>query len=402
MDIKAFAKSPSGRLIQTVRDYHAYIPNPLPASLEGLGIRLDTSLLRLVGEAHSALGRLSGIGLIVPNPDFLVIPYIKLEAVASSRIEGTQASLSELFYFEAASQEVPRNPDLLEVANYVAALKSGLERLKKLPLSLRLVRELHISLMAGVRGGGSDRTSGEFRRSQNWIGAPGCQLKDATYVPPPNEEMTQALGEWEQFLHVRHEMPTLIQAALIHYQFEAIHPFLDGNGRIGRLLITLFLCERGELPQPLLYLSAYFERYRGEYYERLLAVSRDGDWNGWLRFFLQGVTAQSEHAYESAKRIIERLTAYREILQSHNAPSSVLRLLEMVFTSPYVTARQVSAQLDITFPTAQKAIDALSETGILSEITGYQRNRIYVARELLQVLAENEPIYEPKHNDQQR
>lgn len=391
MDIERFAQSPAGLVVHTPNRYAAFVPNPLPPELEPISL----DLLKLVSEAERALGRLSGIGYLVPNPDFLVIPYTRLEALASSRIEGTQASLSELFYFEAASDRPAPSDDILEVRNHITALNYGIERLKTLPLSLRLVREIHQKLMDDARGGTPDKTPGEFRRSQNWIGPPGCTLSEATFVPPPPDRLPEALGAWEKFSHVHDRLPLLIQCALIHYQFEAIHPFLDGNGRVGRLLITLFLCERGALPDPLLYLSAFFERHRQEYYERLLAVSRDGAWHAWLEFFLRGVIEQSAHAIDSARRIVDQRERYRQALHSRRASASVLSLLDLVFVSPYLTAQKVSAQLDISFNTAHTAIKKLVISGILEEVTGQQRNRVYVAHDLLHLFSENEPPHRP-------
>ncbi len=391
MDIKTFKNSPSGRIVRTPNRYDAYVPDPLSPD----SVPIDRQLFRLVADAERALGRLAGIGYLVPNPDFLIMPYMRLEAVASSRIEGTQASLSELFYFEAASEYVRPTDDIVEVRNYLTALRYGIERLKTLPLSLRLVRELHEKLMAGARGGTTHNTPGEFRRSQNWIGPAGCSLNDAVFVPPPPDELMRVLGEWELFLHQRDELPLLVQCALMHYQFETIHPFLDGNGRIGRLLIVLLLCERGALLEPLLYLSAFFEHYRDEYYNRLLAVSRDGDWIGWLTFFLRGVIQQSEHAITVARHIVDKREEYRRLLQADRASASVLDTLEHVFTQPYLTIQHISKRQDITFNTAKRAISQLERLGIVEEITGQQRNRIYMSRQLLMLLSESEPIYQP-------
>ncbi len=389
MDVDAFKNSRTGRLVRTPRNYDAFIPNPLPRSIEPV----DGKLLRLATDAERTLGKLSGIGYLVPNPDFLVIPYTRLEAVASSRIEGTQASLSELFYYDAAPEKPKPTDDIVEVKNYLAALNHGLDRLNSLPLSLRLVKELHSHLMDKVRGGTPDKTPGEFRRSQNWIG--GYNLNDATYVPPPPEQLLNTLDDWEKFLHERDALPLLIQCAMMHYQFEAIHPFLDGNGRVGRLLITLFLCERKALPYPLLYLSAYFEKYRKEYYSRLLAVGQDSDWDGWLKFFLHGVIVQSEHAITSAKLIIDQREQYRQMLQNERASAVLLRLLDFIFTNPYLSIAQVAKHFNVSFPTAQRAVNQLQKLKILEEITGKKRHRFYVARQLLELLTENEPIYKP-------
>lgn len=376
--------------MKSPRDYYYFLPNKLPPRIQGSDINL-----RLLSDADRTLGRLAGLGYTVPNPRFLVIPYTRLEAVASSRIEGTQASLSELFYFEAASSQKMPTVDLVEVKNYLDALFYGLDRIKSLPLSLRLVRELHQHLMTGVRGGTPDMTPGEFRRSQNWIGPAGCNLNEARYVPPTHESLMALLGNWELFLHEEADLPVLIQCAIMHYQFEAIHPFLDGNGRIGRLLISLFLIEKEVLPQPLLYLSQYFERHRAEYYDRLFAISERGDWAGWFRFFLQAVAAQSQHATESARRIIDTREKYRLQLQSDNKTRGYTGLIDFIFVAPYFSLSQAQEALNSSYNTAKKAVGILENMGLVEEITGQTRNRIYVARELLNLLAENEPVYKP-------
>ena len=275
-----------GHTLQCPEGYVAYIPNPLPPPLTWTG-----KITRALSDADLLLGRLSGEGRRLPNPHLLIRPFVKREAVFSSRIEGTRATLGELLALEAGAM-VDRSPDdLREVGNYVVALEYGVKRLKQLPLSLRLVKELHEKLMKGVRG--EIATPGEFRRSQNWIGAPGSTLTNATYIPPPPSELMSCLGEWEKFLHDR-SLPPLVQAALMHSQFEAIHPFLDGNSRVGRLLITLFLVERGLLPTPLLYLSAFFEATKRDYYDRLQAVTERGEWSAWIEYFLNGVARQAE------------------------------------------------------------------------------------------------------------
>lgn len=383
-------------MILTPRRYHAFVPNPLPREIKFR----SPDFLKLVADAERILGRLSGIGYLVPNPDFLVIPYTRLEAVASSRIEGTQASLSELFFFEADTEKPAPTSDVREVRNYVSALNDGIALLDKLPLSLRLIREVHARLMKGVRGGSSDKTPGVFRASQNWIGGYGFNLEEATYVPPPPEDLMTVLGDWEKFLNEKNtNLPLLVQCALLHYQFEAIHPFLDGNGRIGRLMIILFLIERQALPHPLLYLSHYFERNRQEYYDLLLRVSQLGDWESWVKFFLKGVILQGEHAIGSAKRIIDQREKYRRELQMGKASASVLALLDLVFINPYLDIQLAAGRLGISYPTSQKAIYRLEDAGILEEITGQQRGRIYVARQLLRLLDENEPIYTPKNGN---
>jgi Fic family protein len=330
----------------------------------------------------------------MPNPHLLVAPYVRREAVLSSRIEGTQASLGDLFFFEAALAEPPRMPDVREVYNYVRALEYGLARLKELSLSLCLVREIHARLMEGVRG--AHATPGEFRRSQNWIGPPGCTLNGATFVPPPVHEMEEAMGVWEKYLYSEPLEPPLVQCALMHDQFEAIHPFVDGNGRVGRLLITFFLCERGHLPQPLLYLSAFFERYRDEYYRRLLAVSQEGDWPGWIAFFLRGVGEQASDAVQTAQRILDLHSAYRQRIQGRRSPGPTLSILDDLFMNPYVTVTGARKKHGVNFHTAQAAIDLLLEAGILREVTGRKRNRIYCAEELLRMIeGESTPSRRP-------
>ena len=319
-----------------------------------------------------------------------------MEAIASSRIEGTQASLSELFYFEAATESPKPSVDVLEVNNYRKALDYGINRLNELPLSLRLIREIHEILMTGVRGGTPDKTPGRFRTSQNWIGGYGFNLDAATFVPPPPDRLMEVLGDWEIFLNQRNtELPLLIQCAMMHYQFETIHPFLDGNGRVGRLLISLFLHERKALPYPLLYLSSYFERHQDEYYDRLLAVSQKGQWEQWIAFFLKGVVTQGERAIESARKLVDRREQYRNTLYEMKATAPAIRLLDMIFTLYIVSNRTVVERLKVSFPTAQKAIEQLIKIGALEPFTGKQRNRFYIASQLLQSLEETMSMSDP-------
>lgn len=380
MNIEDYRDSPTGTVRKTLQGYWTFIPNPLPPALT-----YTPDLVALLSDADRALGTLAGLGRMLPNPNLLVVPYIRREAVLSSRIEGTQTALSDLFFFEASRIVPPRAPDVQEVINYVRAMTYGLERLRELPLSLRLVCEIHGQLMEGVRG--QERTPGEFRRSQNWIGPPGCTLNDATYVPPPPQpEMWELLDNWEKFLHAPAPMPPLIQCAVMHHQFESIHPFLDGNGRVGRLLIILLLCERGHLPQPLLYLSAFFERHRDQYYEWLQVVRKRGDWDGWLRFFLRGVVTQSNDAVDCAQRILSVRETYRQRLQEARASTAALTLLDELFLNPYVTAQRTLERLRVSFLTAQNTIRRLEEAGIVREITGQQRNRVYCAIDLLRVI----------------
>ncbi len=381
MDIERFRNSPTGRLIKTAENYWAFVPNPLPpAHLD----RFSAEFVRILSEADRGIGALRALSKLIPNPNLLVTPYIRKEAVQSSKIEGTQASLSDIFYYEV-SKEKPKHADVLEVLNYVQAMNYGLSRLKELPLSLRLVREIHLKLMEGIRG--EKMKPGEFRNSQNWVGPLGYSLADATYVPPPVPEMKEALGQWEKFLHANDSIVPLVKCALVHYQFEAIHPFLDGNGRVGRLLITFYLYERGYLEHPILYLSDFFERHRDEYYDLLLGVSREGNWDAWLKYFICGVAEQSKIAEETGYKILNLQKRYRQQLQKESVSTPVFQLLDMLFLNPFVSLPGVSDYLKITWPTAKAAVDRLVRLGILKEVSGRKRSRIYCAGELLNILA---------------
>lgn len=328
---------------------------------------------------------MSGEGARLPNPHILMRPFVRREAVLSSRIEGTQATLGELLAAEAGAV-VERSPeDLREVGNYVVALEYGLKRLESLPLSLRLVREVHEKLMSGVRGGYA--TPGEFRRTQNWIGRPGELLANARYVPPPPDALGEALGNWEKFLHER-MLPPLVHVALAHYQFEAIHPFLDGNGRIGRLLVTLELCQRGILPGPLLYLSAFFEATRNEYYSGLLRVSEEGDWEGWLRYFLSGMARQSEDSLSRAERINQCLAGWRSELRGKGRAGIALRMIDMLGANPFITPRGAEGELGVAYNTVARAIRQLEGFGIIQAVGDARRGRVYCARSVLDILEE--------------
>ena len=300
----------------------------------------------------------------------------------SSRIEGTQSSLSDLLLFEAT--QVEKRGDVKEVQNYVRAMEYGLKRLNELPLSLRFIRELHGILMEGVRG--EHATPGEFRQSQNWIGAAGATLNEATFVPPPIPEMQECLGQLEKFLHSDSRLPPLVQAAMVHYQFETIHPFLDGNGRIGRLLVTLLLCQKNVLTKPLLYLSAFFEQHRPEYYDLLLKVSQMGAWREWLEFFLKAVTEQSEDAVSRSRRLLELLRGYSQIAREKHLPPTAGQLVELIFMKPVMNAKTAQEFLKVSYPSAQNAISSLEKAGILTEITGRRRDKAYAANEILKAL----------------
>ena len=338
---------------------------------------IDGEMWNLLSIADRALGRLDGSTEALPNPDLFVFMYVRKEAVLSSQIEGTQASLIDVLEFESQSLE-PNNPqDVEEVVNYIAAINHGLALLKELPVSLRLLKEIHEKLMQGVRG--SEREPGEFRRSQNWIGPNGCSLKDATYVPPPPHEMMLALGEWENFLHDNEPLPALIKIGLAHAQFETIHPFLDGNGRAGRLLITFLLCEQEILHYPLLYISYYFKKYRSEYYDRLQAVRDRGDWEGWLKFFLRAVASVAQEAALTARGIVVMKEEHRQLLQERmgQRAGNSLVLLESLYFRPVFTIDHVKSVTGLTYTNANMLVRDLCEVGVLTEITGQKRNRAF-------------------------
>ncbi|MBA2277951.1 MAG: Fic family protein [Chloroflexia bacterium] len=364
--------SRTGRYVQQPAGYRAFIPAPLPPDPP---VHLDQSGTSLLSRADQAIGRLDGIAEILPNPDLFLAMYVRREAVDSSQIEGTQSTLEDVLAFELDPRTRDLPDDVEEVVNYVRAMNYGLDRLGSLPLSLRLIREIHAKLLQGVRG--ADRTPGEFRTSQNWIGLGRVPLARATFVPPPVHEMTQALANFEQFLHESRDLPALVQCGLAHVQFETIHPFLDGNGRVGRLLITFLLVHQGILHRPLLYLSTYLKYHHAEYYDRLMAVRNEGNWEGWLRFFLRGVAETAEEATETARAIVRLREEHRSLLQEFGLGSNELRLLDVLFQRPLVNIKLVSSLLDVAHATASRLLDRLAGLGFVDEITGRQRDRVY-------------------------
>jgi Fic family protein len=372
MQRSAASRDRAGRFVRQVEGYSAFIPNPLPPDPP---LELDAGLLGLLEEAVSQLGRLDGVAKVIPDPDFFVGMYVRREAVLSSQIEGTQSTLEDLLEKELAPEDSDPLSDVLDLVNYVQAMNFGLERIKTLPLSLRLIREIHGELLRDGRG--SAATPGEFRRSQNWIGPPGASLAQATFVPPPVADMKHALHGFERFLHDDGHYPTLIEVGLAHAQFETIHPFLDGNGRVGRLLNTFLLVHRGMLRQPLLYLSHYFKVHRTEYYDRLTAIRRDGDWEGWIRFFLGGVLQTAREATETAERLFELREAHRGAIIENNLGQNGLKLLSHLFQQPLVNINRVASLTDSTFPTASRLVSNFEKMGLLHEITGQKRSRMF-------------------------
>lgn len=370
--------SRSGHYAMQPSGYRAFVPNPLPPEPS---LAFTPELMGLLSEADRKLGRLDGVTQVLPNPDLFVSMYVKKEALLSSQIEGTQASLQDVL----AIEESRLNDDTLEVANYIEAMDYGLDRLREFPLSLRLIREIHARLLATGRG--SERTPGEFRHSQNWIGAQGCTLGDAAYVPPALEDMHQALGDLETFFYSNLEMPTLVKIGLIHAQFETIHPFLDGNGRMGRLLIAFWLCNEGILSKPVLYLSYFFKRNRQEYYDRLMDVRHKGAWEEWLAFFLRGIAQTSDEGVASAKRIIALQGECVHRINEERLSANHAALLDYLFESPYVTKRKVANALSVSEPTAKNVIDNLCRLGILKDAAPHaQRSKRYVFRPYLDIL----------------
>ena len=362
----------SGRYIAQPTGYRAFIPAPLPPQPP---IDLDAELVALLSRADQAIGRLDGVAETLPNPDLFVAMYVRREAVESSQIEGTQSTLEDVLAFELDPEARNLPDDVGEVVNYVRAMNHGLARMETFPLSLRLIREIHAELLRDVRG--AERMPGEFRTSQNWIGPGGATLSNATFVPPPVHEMQAALSNFEQYLHASAGTPALIQCALAHVQFETIHPFLDGNRRVGRLLITFLLVQRGVLRQPLLYLSAYLKFHRAEYYDRLMAVRNDGMWEAWLEFFLRGVAETAEEATLTARRIVRLREEHRVILHANGLGNSESRLLDLLFQNPVVNIALVASRLDVTDVTANRALERLRNLGLIDEITGQRRHRRY-------------------------
>jgi len=379
----------AGRLVRQRSGYSAFIPAPLPPQPP---VALSGTLQTLLSKADRELGRLDGSIQTLPNPDLFVLMYVRKEAVLSSQIEGTQSSLQDLLAAEAKvfAREGPR--DVAEVVNYVKAMNHGLGRLAKLPVSVRLIREIHEKLITGARG--STLAPGELRRSQNWIGPAGCTLAEAAFVPPPPEDVPEALAALERFLHQDDDIPLLVKIGLAHVQFETIHPFLDGNGRIGRLLITFLLCERGVLQKPVLYLSYHFKRHRQAYYDHLQAVRDAGDWEGWLAFFLRGIAEVSAQATETARRILELREGHRALIAEHlgRAAGNGHRVLERLYERPIISVKEVRTITGTSNPAANQLVQKLTKHGVLSEITGQKRNRRFRYEAYVRLFEEPESL----------
>jgi Fic family protein len=379
----------AGRYQQQPTGYRAFIPAALPPNPP---VRLDGRLPTLLSRADLALGRLDGSIQTLPNPDLFVFMYVRKEAVLSSQIEGTQSSLQDLLSAEAKLFAPERPRDVAEVVNYVSAMNYGLARLKDLPVSVRLIREVHERLLINVRG--SHLTPGELRRSQNWIGPGGCTLEEAIFVPPPPEVVPEALGDLERFIHERAGLPLLIKIGLAHAQFETIHPFLDGNGRVGRLLITLLLCQNGILQKPVLYLSHFFKRHRQMYYELLQATREQGSFEEWLEFFLTGIAEVSTEATITARRILSLREQNRIVIADRlgRAAGNGHRVIEYLFEHPIVSVNEVRNLIGITYPAANQLVERLVDIGILAEITRRSRNRRFRYDPYIGLFSEEQPL----------
>lgn len=364
----------AGRYVRQTAHYSAFIPAPLPPRPP---IAWDDELHTLLSRADRALGRLDGSIQTLPDADLFVFMYVRKEAVLSSQIEGTQSSLNDLLEAEAAINDARHPRDVDEVLNYVDAMNHGLARLSELPVSVRLIREIHHRLLDGVRG--NQASPGDIRRSQNWIGPGGSTLNEAVFVPPPPHEVEGLLSDLEKFIHADGRIPPLVKIGLIHAQFETIHPFLDGNGRVGRLLITFLLCQAEILIKPVLYLSYYFKRHRTRYYELLQAVRDRGEWEEWIKFFLEGVATVSLEATDTARAIVARREEDRRRITDGfgRAAGNGLRILESLYRSPFVSVSQVRERLGITFESARSLVQRFVDADLLVEITGQERYRVY-------------------------
>lgn len=374
---------PFGRMAKNRDGHFTFIPRNLPPK-----INYDESLTSLISEASIQLGNLSGIGKLMPNPHLLIRPYLKREAVLSSKIEGTQASIMDVFRFEAG--EVEKDSEAkrtIEVVNYVRALNECLDAVGRgTQIDLQMIANAHKQLMRGVRG--QELEPGKFRTMQNWIGVEGTMIEDATYVPPAPEHLGDLLAALEKFIQKPPgRISVLVQCAMVHYQFEAIHPFSDGNGRIGRLLIPLLLAQRKVLELPLLYISAYIERNKQEYYSLLLRVSQESAWEEWIRFFLHGVITQAGDAVSNIQRLMALKATYDQRLRAKKASGSMTRLADFLFSNPVITVPGAKKYLDITYPPAKRAIESLKEMGILAESNDKERGKMFVAKEILDILS---------------
>ena len=375
-------KNRGGSSIQQPSGYKAFIPTNLPPNPF---LKVEGALLQKLSRASLLLARLDGLAYTLPNHELFLSMYAKKEALLSAQIEGTEATFDNVLEFESGVS-VANSQDVAEVVSYIKALHYGIERLKTVPLSVRLIKELHAIILSPERD--VHKTPGEFRRSQNWIGSAGATLNNAAFVPPPADVAMRAMSELEKYMHSKSLLPELIDCALVHYQFETIHPFLDGNGRVGRLLITFFLYAKGVAERPLLYLSYYFKQNRQEYYDRLRMVSTTGDYEQWVNFFLDAVIATSEIAIATTKKILLLQEEDKKKLYDRESSISVLKLLDQFFVTPIMTSQMVAEKLQVTAPTANRFLAKLVELNILQEITGQKRDKRYRYARYIDILSE--------------
>ncbi|MBS3074682.1 Fic family protein [Candidatus Pacearchaeota archaeon] len=375
-------KGAFGKIVETQDSEHgkykAFIPNKLPPKVE-----YTSQVVLALSKADSTLSKLSGAGLLLPNPDLLIIPYLKKEALSSSRIEGTRISLSDYFLSEAKGIK-KNDAEATEVLNYVEAINYGLEKIKEEQITVELIKEMHKILLSNVRG--NELLPGNFRPVQNWIGPPNTKIQEATFVPPPKEEVENLVKELIEYLNFYDEMPLLIRCALMHYQFETIHPFCDGNGRIGRTLITLYLCKKNKISKPLLYASDYFEKHRREYYDLLLNTNKSGKFEEWIKFFLEAIKVQSEDALDRTIKIQNLREEYRKKIIKEKQANNLIKVMDNLFFNPYTTINQISAQLKVTYPTAKKIVDQFIKLGILKETKQKEREKLFVGHEILNII----------------
>lgn len=358
--------------------YNAFVPNRLPPKID-----YTPQLVLALSKADSTLSKLSGAGLLLPNPDLLILPYLKKEALSSSRIEGTRISLSDYFLSEAKGIR-KEDVEETEIGNYLKAINYALEKIKSDPIDLFLLKKMHKILMNDVRG--NELLPGEFRPVQNWIGPPNTKIKDATFVTPPQEEIERLVQELVDYMNISDDLPLLIKCALIHYQFETIHPFCDGNGRIGRTLITLYLCKTNKISKPLLYASDYFEKYRREYYEILLMTNKTGKFEDWIKFFLTAIKVQSEDALDRTIRIQNLREDYRKRILNQKQANDLIKVVDSLFINPFIQINLIAEKLNISYPTAKKLVDGLIRLQILNPLKGRERNRLFVAHEILNII----------------
>ena len=361
----------SGEFVIQPGGHRVFIPKPLPPDPP---LVIDGEMQALLSKADRALGRLDGSIRTLPNPDLFIFMYVRKEAVLSSQIEGTQSSLNDILEVEAEIFDSQRPRDVDEVLNYVRAMNYGLERLDEFPLSNRLIREIHNVLLNGVRGGNAQ--PGEWRKIQNWIGPQGCTLKEATFVPPPPQQLDEILGQFERFLHDE-SLPALLQIGVAHAQFETIHPFLDGNGRVGRLLIAFLLYEKEILETPVLYISHFFKKHRQDYYDHLKAVRETGNWEAWLKFFLHGIYEVSQEATETARKIVDLREAHRQLIAEHfgRVAGNAMQVLETLYQKPFIKVQDIKDLTHVTYPAANQLMTKFVDHGLLQEVTGQARNR---------------------------